>query len=265
MHSKFSVKDKNMIHSFNVKLINQGNKKIPYNFGYQMYGVLMEMLDNNICEMLHENSITALSQSFVFNNKNETAEWTLNCFNEEIANAISNVFVPDREFHVSKENITFKSQDISDKCINGLRDLMTESSQLFGDERNIKLNFQTATAFKQNGKFIAYPSVELIIKNLVNKFNFLNSDSIIDDEYVLEQLFSRITLAEFNLRSSYYHLKGMKLLGFIGDITLSSRLAEPIMELFRLLLYFSNYSGVGIKTTLGMGRTLTFPKSSANV
>lgn len=48
-------------------------------------------------------------------------------------------------------------------------------------------------------------------------------------------------------------LKETKISGFRGTVTLSARLSPPLLELWRILLAFAPYAGIGIKTSLGMG------------
>ena len=48
-------------------------------------------------------------------------------------------------------------------------------------------------------------------------------------------------------------LKNIGIPAFKGEIRLEAKLSVPLMELFKLLMVFSEYSGVGIKTSLGMG------------
>ena len=40
---------------------------------------------------------------------------------------------------------------------------------------------------------------------------------------------------------------------FVGKVTLDSRLPVPLAELWRAILLWADYSGIGIKTALGMG------------
>lgn len=57
----------------------------------------------------------------------------------------------------------------------------------------------------------------------------------------------------FQLRSQTYYLKGNSIPGFTGWMTLENRLTGFHRQLADALLIFSGYTGIGIKTTLGMG------------
>ena len=57
----------------------------------------------------------------------------------------------------------------------------------------------------------------------------------------------------FGLHDQTYYLKGNSIPGFVGELTLENRLDGFHRELANALLYFADFAGVGIKTTLGMG------------
>ena len=58
------------------------------------------------------------------------------------------------------------------------------------------------------------------------------------------------------LRDLNYRLKGQAIPGVVGTITLENRLEGFPAQLAHALLTFATFSGVGIKTTLGMGGVL---------
>ena len=58
----------------------------------------------------------------------------------------------------------------------------------------------------------------------------------------------------YQLRDQSYFLKDNHVPGFVGSLTLDSTCLSGFHRtLADALLYFSGYSGIGIKTTLGMG------------
>jgi hypothetical protein len=77
--------------------------------------------------------------------------------------------------------------------------------------------------------------------------------TVIDDEDATAMLINGLRISSYRLSSGYYPLKGAKIPGFIGEVTLTARLPSALMELAKPLLYFSRYGGTGIKYALGMG------------
>lgn len=62
-----------------------------------------------------------------------------------------------------------------------------------------------------------------------------------------------VHIVDYRLHTSRYHIKNTKIPGFSGIVTLESRLPAPLEEIWKLLVRFAPYCGIGIKTTLGMG------------
>ena len=71
----------------------------------------------------------------------------------------------------------------------------------------------------------------------------------------------RFFMTDYNLRTTRYPLKNVRIPSFAGSVVLESRLAQPMQEIWKLLLHTAQYTGIGIKTTLGMGGTIYVPRS----
>ena len=82
-------------------------------------------------------------------------------------------------------------------------------------------------------------------------------DCAMEDADALRMLVAGLTLRRYRLTSRDYWLKGQRIPGFAGSVQISAWLPAPILELWRLLLAFAPYSGIGIKTALGMGAVET--------
>jgi CRISPR-associated endoribonuclease Cas6 len=61
-----------------------------------------------------------------------------------------------------------------------------------------------------------------------------------------------------NLKSQFINVDKGKVSGFVGQVNFKIKAkTRQINQLINLLLEFSNYSGIGIKTAIGMGRVET--------
>lgn len=98
-----------------------------------------------------------------------------------------------------------------------------------------------------------FPQERLILQSLLNRWNAFSGDYPIEDEDAIRMLERGIHFGDYALRSQRYPLKATSIPGFMGDLTMISRLPAPIQELWTTLLRFAPYSGIGIKTALGMG------------
>ena len=62
-----------------------------------------------------------------------------------------------------------------------------------------------------------------------------------------------IRISDYNLRTTRFQLKENKIPGFIGNMRIDAHLSAPLLDIWKILITFSEYSGIGIKTALGMG------------
>ena len=115
------------------------------------------------------------------------------------------------------------------------------------------LRFLTPTAFKQSGRYTIFPQEKLILQSLFARWNEVFPEYPLNDEDAFQALLSGIHITDYKLRTSRFLLKGVKIPGFLGSCTLDAKLPLPLLELWNTLLLFSGYSGIGIKTGLGMG------------
>lgn len=131
---------------------------------------------------------------------------------------------------------------------------LTERYFLSGEEtRRVLLRFATPTSFKSDNSYMIYPSVQHIIGSLYQKWNAFAAGVSFEDEQALQHLIQHIRIADYQLRMSPFSLEKVKIPAFVGEVEL--RLSGPgaLVRLADVLLAFANFSGIGIKTALGMG------------
>ena len=80
----------------------------------------------------------------------------------------------------------------------------------------------------------------------------MKDESMIDEE-TLEQLCENSRVMRYDLKSVPFHLEGIKIPAFIGKITIKLTGTQTLANFAHLLLQFGTYSGIGIKTAIGMG------------
>lgn len=80
----------------------------------------------------------------------------------------------------------------------------------------------------------------------------MKDESMIDEE-TLEQLCENSRVIRYDLKSVPFHLEGIKIPAFIGKITIKLTGTQTLANFAHLLLQFGTYSGIGIKTAIGMG------------
>ena len=119
--------------------------------------------------------------------------------------------------------------------------------------RYINIQFISPTAFKKDGRYVFYPDIRCIFQSLMNKYDAAVSDEVMADEDTLEQLCENAQIAGYDLKSVSFSLEGVRIPSFIGKLTIKMHGTTTMVNFANMLFRFGTYSGIGIKTSLGMG------------
>jgi CRISPR-associated endoribonuclease Cas6 len=115
--------------------------------------------------------------------------------------------------------------------------------------RQIELVFCTPTAFRQSQHDCALPTRELVFNSLIKRWNQYSNIEL--SKTILDSIFPSF----FNIRTELVADSRSKFIGCVG--AMSFRLlgeVEPLtIKQVNALANFALYSGVGRKTTMGMG------------
>jgi len=242
-----------MINHFLVTMRSQGKMKEFLN-GYQMYGCLAAMMKTETAQWLHDNIRSPLSQNIIFDKQNQKFIWEINSFDELLSDEIAEILQKNKEFHAQKADMYFSTESIRHEQIKGFADIRPLSAKLM-EEKYISLDFLTTTALKKNGAFLVFPDMEMILRNWWNSWNMIFPDTPFDDEDAFLLLVKGTFISSYHISSSVYRMKGNDIRGFYGNMIIGNRLSHPMKELLHALMVMSEYSGTGVKTTLGMGKT----------
>ena len=224
---------------------------------YRLYASLLEHLENETAGWLHECGM--ISQFLEFSRENQRYHWTLNLLNDDTAAVMDPVI--EKLTSVTIENQEFPILERTVEVVS-LEDLLDRGREMT-DRRSV-MRFCTPTAFKQNGRYMIFPQERLILQSLLMQWNQVFPMCPLDDEDAFHALLSGIRIVDYQLRTSRFFLKGVRIPGYMGSCVLEAKLALPLQELWNTLLAFANYAGVGIKTGLGMGGIVTYQRNTNN-
>ena len=135
--------------------------------------------------------------------------------------------------------------------------IITQAEQLSSSQA-ARIVFHNTASFKSNGIYQIFPTVSLILQNLLQRWNEFFPEMLLEDDDAIQMLTNNLRIRSYRLKSSTYRLKQSSIPGFCGEIVISSKLSPPMLELWKMLLIFSEYAGIGIKTALGMGGVSIF-------
>ena len=119
--------------------------------------------------------------------------------------------------------------------------------------RRVSFIFASPTTFHRDGRQLPYPLPELVIGSLLEKWNAFAPIAFPAEarKYAKECL----ALSRFKLRNRRVEVAGGLQNGMIGEAHFSTLNYDRYwMSLMQTLARFSYYSGVGAKTTMGMGQ-----------
>ena len=151
----------------------------------------------------------------------------------------------------AKKNIQIKITKKELETIS--RKILLEEFYLSEGGRYLSLEFKTPTAFKQNGRYVNYPDIRLLFQSLMNKYGTGSYEMEMFDEETLEQLTRDITVSRYKLHSVMFPMEGIRIPAFMGNMTIQISGPKTMASYARMLVRFGEYSGVGIKTGMGMG------------
>lgn len=223
-------------------------------FGYyqssNMQGILMEQIDTAYAQELHNQGLKPYSQYIQIG---EQKEWVIKTVTRE---AYQRIILPllDEGFSqctVEKKDLRIKIKEKKLK-IQKKQELLDE---FYSDacSRYLNLEFLTPASFKSNGRYVIFPDIRLLYQSLMNKYSAASPDMEMHDAQTLEQLTDNSTLVHYKLRSTLFPIEGIKIPSFKGELSIKITGSKTMAKYARLLARFGEYSGVGIKTAMGMG------------
>ena len=222
---------------------------IPPGRAYAFYSCLLSMLPYEYGELLHDQGDTPVSQFLYYDKEKRENVWQITVFGADAAEVFCPVLDELGELELNSGTVGLR---LREKLRYSAAEFIA-SARSHPVDRWETLYFLSPTAFKQSGRYAFLPQEHLIINSLLSKWNAAFSEYPLDDEDAVILLENGIHVSDYMLRSVRFPLKDNRIPGFKGSVTFEARLAPPIMEIWNLLVHFACFSGVGIKTALGMG------------
>lgn len=243
-----------MIKTVEIKLDAPDGIKLTQSTGSVLHGVLMEHLPQDYGEELHRQALRPYSQYLFFDKNRQELFWRLTTLTET-AEAIIQEAIMALPAEISLKskgiNLTLLSKEvIVDTSYSKLAEKYFANS-LKGDLLNF--NFLTSCSFKTEGNYAIYPQPNLLFTSLVNKWNSFSDKEKLDSKGVAAELAQEVYVADYRLRLQRFSVDGASIPGFRGLYALGMRHNLMANRIIAMLGEFANYSGIGIKTALGMG------------
>ena len=240
-----------MLTRYTLTLDTQGPVHSRPEWAYRLYAALLEAAPAAFGEASHRDGTTPVSQYLT--REGERLVWRVTLLGGESEAALVPVLEKREDYQLSKDGVTLRVTRRSCDRIAGVEELFARCAGCSGLHR---LAVRTPAAFKSRGEYQILPTPRLILQSLIKQWNGCFPGCPIEDEdgQGLEAMAAGLLCRGYQLRDQSYFLKGNRIPGFVGNMTLdSTRLPGFHRTLADALLYFSGCAGIGIKTALGMG------------
>ena len=121
----------------------------------------------------------------------------------------------------------------------------------------IRMEFRSPTAFKKTGgSFMPLPLPELVFGSLLDRWNLFSPLKM--PEHLYDAILEHVSVKSHHIQTHNVLLKGKiqdAIPGFMGQVTYHlGKMAAQERQCLHALAGFALYSGVGVKTTMGMGQ-----------
>ena len=223
-----------------------------HSLGPYLQGVLMRSIDSQYAEMLHASSFNPYSQC-CFLDSNGDLSWRINALTDAAAERLLSpvqklesfrIHSADMEVSVSKQSLEVVPLKSITDCI-GME---------WGNRAEVQ--FLTPASFKSKGSYVILPSTRFLLQNLLMHYSMVYEGNGEADQETLEYIDRHVRIVSYRLNSCAFSnvaADGKKIPAFIGSLSFGMGGPLPMAGLVRTLLQFGEYSGVGIKTSMGMG------------
>ena len=236
-----------------IQLQGKPNNTYYRYLGSSMQGVLMEFLDMGYASAMHANQLHPYSQYVESRRSDGSVRWVICALNQEADEQIVRRIKDQigNEIYIDHHDEYLKVCGLTEERISYKE--LTESYFFGNHERTIRICFLTPSSFKQNGQYQIFPSVRLIFQSLMNRFDVCAPDQRIGSDDLLQHFEDHAQIVRYQLKSSTFYAEGVRIPGFTGQVTINISGPGQMVNLAWLLAAFGEYSGVGIKTAMGMG------------
>lgn len=242
------------IMSIELVIVADPSIKIVQSIGSVLHGVLIELVGTDYAGQLHEAGLRPYSQYVYFDKAKKQYIWHLSAVTADAVNRIVRPMLemPEKIFLKQKRgHLYIKDRTILEETSYKALIQMFWRSDVFYTQAILQC--VSTTSFKVDKQYTIFPEAFRIYRYLLRQWNQFSTFEAMDNDSLLELLESGVFIRDYNLRMGIYGLEGIKIRGFRGQFVMQFKRNEELQRVLALLSYYSQFTGLGIKTALGMG------------
>lgn len=237
-----------------LKLCLPENQRLYQSAGSVLHGVLMELIDTRYAEELHQSRQRPFSQYICFDKDSNSFLWRVAALNAQAEQELlAPLMKAPSTFFLKQKNLTV---EIKERVVNKALSYDELAEGFFMAEKLphcIDFRFVTSATFKSGGKYLLYPEPFYIFQNLLNRWNLFAGDLLLQEADLCNKLVDTVKIGGYNLSLHPYSVDGAVVDAFRGSYRLLLTGNPMISRIICLLCAYAEFSGIGIKTALGMG------------
>lgn len=194
------------------------------------------------------------SQDFYSFLPEETYQLSLSGLTESSSKAIATLDLSNSlEFLGAKFNVSDRQNEIT-SYEQLYTDLVAEEPEPI---RQFNLNFVSPTNFATQGSYLPLPVPNLMLRSWLEKWNHFAPIYLGGDE-LITYLSQAVKIKRHRLQTRNLQLYRGYVTGFTGSVVLQVpwRVEPLLSNVTNLLINYAHFSGTGMKTRLGMGKTI---------
>jgi len=243
-----------MLSSLELVLEPTGDYYAGTSTGSLFHGWLVEHVSPEFADKMHNQGPKPYSQHLI--RRKGTAVWRINTLNKDaydavILNLLQN---PPEGIYLKGKGALFKVNKMEPGPVfHSYKELADYYYLEKSLNRTIRIKTSSPVSFRSDERYQIFPQVHFIFQSLINRWNLFADAVSMEDKETLLSLVKNTRISSYNLRSNVFHLEGVRIPCFSGLMELKVSGPEALARLVGLLIAFGEFSGLGIKTALGMG------------
>ena len=233
------------------------NVRIHMGMSTVFHGALMATITPDAAEALHAQGLRPYSQYLYWDRERNVAIWRIGTLTDDAHEAIvmplmnkSALLLRQKRFEVSLD----KPAIVKENSFENLADTFIAGGT---SPKGATWDMLTPASFKQEGRYVIMPDMTLLYGNLIRRWNAFSSKARLDDLELSQKLAEQCRLMRYRLESRTFPLEGTQVYGFDGRMRYGFFGFDMMRRVQGMLTAFAAFSGIGIKTALGMGAVKT--------
>lgn len=222
--------------------------------GPLLQGALMEHVGSDYAAWLHAQPFNPYSQRCAVDKRSGLLVWRIAALDDEAMRQILLPLQAASSFELRGAGVTLevRGRSFASHSLKSVTDQIASNGA-----KGARIEFVSPAAFKSGGEYVVMPSIRLMFQNLLMRYGQAYGQDHEADQDTVDFIEQNVQVRSYNLCTRRFDHVDRRhgVTGFVGELELAIKKGapQPLTGLVHMLLRFGEFSGVGIKTSMGMG------------